>query len=393
MRKRYFTSVGFFIIIAIIVAIVFFGCYLLFNSSDNDAPEYDTEPVGPLTGIYEGSYAWTSGSGGSAAIVVELTQRGSLLNGTAAYLGSKTSLAGTVIEDSITMMICGNDAIFFNVFNGSISGARISGTTLNGEGSSEPIGPSGTFDLDRKAVSGGSPYRIRIYGPGAILSGNKSQAYIFTVEAQDSADFPTPVENDAVIALESGGKGSFYGDKQFSIPITSIRIPSGGMSRCFYYMDSVSGNRVITAADENGNLVEGQHSVSVIAPGGSISCSLNGSQIQFSRDASVTLTEGSGWKMICLLGYDDARNLLNAFFREDSPGSYSCVNVYYQTKEGAQWGAGGSIGGTCEGNVSQCGLPGELVIGAFSANLVAQFGGATGEKTIDNGTFSVIRLP
>ena len=136
----------------------FLGSCFLFS----DDPPAETDN---LTGMYEGTYSWQTNTSGTMDVQIELTQHGSSLSGTASYNDDKTSLSGTVEGDNATIQICGTSLITYNVFSGTVVGNRISGTTLNGEDSSAPTGPSGTFFLDRYSDAVDTPYKLAVYGP------------------------------------------------------------------------------------------------------------------------------------------------------------------------------------------------------------------------------------
>jgi len=163
------------------------------------------------------------------------------------------------------------------------------------------------------------------------------------------------------------------------------------MSQNFFFKDSIAEAIALTVTDSDGLLNSDSSMVSVTGTGGTITYNLDGVVSNHSVNTSAKYWVGGGTTM--LGGLDAAGNTFQVFINGTIGGPYSCGNMYYQDNTGKQWGAGGSIGGSCNIAITNYGAVGELINGTFSGSLVAQFGGATGSKSITNGSFSVYREP
>jgi hypothetical protein len=121
--------------------------------------------TGPLTGRWSGTYAWNCGSGltGSTPIVFDLMHyfgQDAHVTGTATYLGGVSTIqsGGTQALTHVFLVVNPSAFAVYNVFEGTLSGATITGTTANGDtpafpgakGCSAPSGASGTFSVTKQ---------------------------------------------------------------------------------------------------------------------------------------------------------------------------------------------------------------------------------------------------
>ena len=162
------------------------------------------------------------------------------------------------------------------------------------------------------------------------------------------------------------------------------------MSQNVYFKDDAAEAVMLTITDLSGNLTGDNLAVTITSTGGIFTYKLDG------VDACSLTPSAHYWAggvVTIVNGMDPARNLVQFFISGNIGGPYSCSNLYYQDNSRQQWGAGGSIGGSCTITVTSYGAVGQLINGSFSATLVPQFGGATGNRSITNGTFSIYRGP
>lgn len=367
--------------IIMLVAVLLVAC----NSKDKNG-------LSNVAGIWSGSYEYDCKSNsfppGSSPLKMEITQYGAVLSGTASYLGSVTSLNGQIVGDTVHISISGSSAITQNQFTGTVGGDGIIGTTSNGENCTAPTGPSGTFHINKSAPSFAIPTRLKIVGPTVYT---KQTCVAYTVEIQDVTGNPSQAGYDATIVLSGTGSGKFYRDSICSAETSTLTISIGGMSQNFFFNDAVAENVTLSATDGSNYLATDNLIVNITDTGGIIMFNLNDIQSDHSTNASAQYwaagnTTGIG-------GYDAADNFFQIFVNGDTGGPYTCRNIYYQDSTGRQWGAGGSIGGSCSIAVTSYGAVGQLITGTFSGSLVAQFGGATGDKSVSSGSFSVYRGP
>jgi len=367
--------------IIMLVVVLLAAC----NSEDKNNPS-------DVAGIWSGTYAYDCKSNafppGSSPLTMEITQYGDLLSGTASYLDGVTSLNGKVIGNTVYLSISGSSAITQNLLTGTVSGDSIIGTALNGENCTAPTGPSGTFTLNKSTPSIALSAKLKIIGPAVYT---KKTCAVYTVEVQDVSGNPSQASNDATILLSGTGSGKFYRDAICSAETNSLTIPAGGMSQNFFFNDAVAENTTLTVTDSSNYLAADNLIVTITDSGGAIIFGLNDVQSDHSTNASAQYWAAGNTTRID--GNDGAGNFFQIFVHGNIGGPYTCGNMYYQDATGRQWGAGGSIGGSCSIAVTSYGTVGQLIIGTFSGSLVAQFGGATGNKSVSNGSVSVYREP
>ena len=343
--------------------------------------------AGTWTGIYTYDCKQAAYPPSSSPLTLEINQQGSLLSGTASYLGGLTSLTGSVSGNMITLSITKSSSITQNKFTGTIGGNSMSGTTMNGEGCSAPTGPSGTFNVTKSSLPTNLATRLKIVGPASFANRTCSP---YAVEMQDSSGNPASLNNDVTVLLGGGGLGYFYSDNMCSTQITSLIIPAGSMGQNIYFKDDAAEAALLTIMDKSGNLTGDNLAVTITSTGGTLTYRLDG------VDAYASTPSAHYWGggvITIVTGLDPARNQVQFFISGNIGGPYTCANLYYQDNSRRQWGAGGSIGGSCSITVTSYGAVGELINGSFSATLVPQFGGATGNRSITNGTFSIYRGP
>lgn len=349
-----------------------------------------TDENASVAGVWAGSYTWNCSNtkSGSSPLVLTLTQENDKISGTAAYLNDVSALTGTVAGSVVTLQITGTSAITSNWFSGTAVQNSINGTTMNGENCSAPSGPSGSFVLIKQTSITGTADKLALFGPEYVTSGKCSSA--FAIESHDSAAVPSALATSAMVSLVGGGSGVFYADRNCTRPVSSVTIPAGGTSQNFFLKDDLVESVTITASDAAGTLAGAGFAVVVVGHGGSITFDLDGSPVDHSTSSQATVYLGTD--ILGFWGYDVAGNFFNIFVPPQA-GTYTCnsgVSMYYQNAGGAQWG-GYSGFGACSVTVTSIGTLGTSVTGTFSGNLTAQFGGASGTRTITNGQFSMIR--
>jgi RHS repeat-associated protein len=351
-----------------------------------------SETPGPNSGIWTGTYAWNCSptNSGSSPLTLEITQYGDQLTGTASYLGDVTNITGSIDGDTIIIDVTATTSITHNNFTGTLSGQNISGTTLNGENCSAPTGPSGTFNVSTASVTAGPPSQLAIIGPSLFTTRSPVP---FTVEVQDNSGNPSKALSDITVTLNTTGAGIFRTCGYFqgcSPPINSVVIPSGGMSQTVYLHDSTAEVLTLSVADSDNNLTGDDLIVNVTGVGGTITFDIDNVPVNHSNAATAYLASDS---FTLISGFDPVGNYVQMFIPGSTIGTFPCGNLYYQDSTGEQWGAGGSIGGSCSFTITIYGAVGDPIEGTFSGILNPQFGGATGTRTITNGQFSVLREP
>ena len=217
---------------------------------------------------------------------------------------------------------------------------------------------------------------------------------MYVVEVQNSEGQPVKAVNEMNVILSGNGNGDFFRNENYSVPLSSVVIAEGELSQVFYFKDDIVETTSILAHDNGGGVVDGSLSVQFVNAGGGIFCNLDGSPAEFNQDAACEKINNNIYGVFfAVSGYDSAHNFLQFFFVAGDPGTNSCINMYYQTAGGKQWGAGGSIGGICSVEISETEWVGAPISGTFSGSLVSQFGGASGTRIIEGGEFSVIWKP
>lgn len=388
-RTRKHIAIWVLVLIGVVVVVALVQCNLGGggggggDSGGGPSPPPAPAPVsaGPLTGMFTGTYAWVCGNTGSSPITIHLTHVGTQMSGTAGYLSDVTAFSGTAQSDNghVWLEITGSSTIRYNVFSGTVSGDSISGTTLSGEGCSAPTGPSGTFTLSRVPASTAVPIKLHLVGPSIGYMGRQSLSY--AVRLLDGNDNPVFSSTDATVSLSSNSAHVVF------TPV-AITIPHGGNSRSFKLTDSAPEDISITASDANSALGSATLLATILPVGGTIGFDLDGSTVDHSKSARAVYVVGANITIIS--GVDSSGNGVSLYYPSSSNGT-ACGSIYYQNASHAQWGAGEGIGGTCAITVTTFGAVGSQIVGTFSATLVPQFGGATGNRTISNGQFAVYR--
>ena len=134
-----------------------------------------------LAGDWVGTYSWSCDDPGdgsrsgstSIALSMAATESAARYTGLASYLDGTSAFALTrytnvVLRDNgflsgtpsatgmtVHIIIDASSGFVYNEFTGTISGSRISGTTLNGDsgdGCSAGVGPAGTFSINKQVI-------------------------------------------------------------------------------------------------------------------------------------------------------------------------------------------------------------------------------------------------
>jgi len=123
--------------------------------------DYRFKVPSPLVGIWHGTYSWNcgySGGMGGTDIVFDITQDSStgVPTGTATYLGGVSNISYASIDGTHVVIWVDPSAFAVgNIFDGTLSGDTILGTTTHGDspgggsGCSAPSPPTGTFSVTK----------------------------------------------------------------------------------------------------------------------------------------------------------------------------------------------------------------------------------------------------
>lgn len=71
---------------------------------------------------------------------------------------------------------------------------------------------------------------------------------VVTVQSRNSGGVATNVSADLIVSLSGTGSVIFYSDSACAVPITSVTIVAGTSAASFYFMDTTTGSRQITAS-------------------------------------------------------------------------------------------------------------------------------------------------